>query len=117
MSKIFFVCIYVTLSLLGVVLMKLGGNPGKIQLDKKNVSLSMNLISAIGWICYLGSFLLFTRIVVIFDLSYIMPLVTGIIQVLTLVLAKIVFKEKFCAKSIIGAAFVIIGIFVMNFNI
>lgn len=117
MSKIFFVCIYVALSLLGVVLMKLGGNPGKIKLDKKDISVSMNLVSAIGWICYLGSFLLFTRIVVIFDLSYIMPLVTGIIQVLTLVFAKIVFKENLNIKAIIGAAFVIIGIFVMNFNI
>ena len=49
-----------------------------------------------------------------FDLSYIMPVVTGIIQIMTLILANFLFKEKFSRSSIIGASLVIIGIFVMN---
>ena len=117
MSKIFFVCIYICLSLLGVTLMKKGGNPGKLKINNKDINISMSMVSAVGWISYLGSFLLFTRIVVIFDLSYIMPLVTGIIQILTIILARVIFKETLTKKSIMGAVLVIIGIFIMNFNI
>lgn len=114
--KIALVVIYLILSLAGLVLMKYGGNPGTFSLAGGSFSVSMSLISAIGFVCYICSFLLFTRIVVMFDLSYIMPLVTGIIQILTLVAAAIVFKEKFTVQSVIGAALIIIGIVVMNYK-
>ena len=114
MLKLFLVCIYLVLTLSGLTLMKKGGNPGKIKINKKEISLSMSPISALGFVCYLGSFLLFTRIVVMFDLSYIMPIVTGIIQIVTLIVANMFFKEKISKKSIIGASLIIIGIFIMN---
>ena len=112
--KIILICIYLFLSLSGLVLMKKGGNPGRLNISKNDINLSMSLVSALGFICYLCSFLLFTKIVVMFDLSYIMPIVTGIIQTLTLVLAAIIFKEKISKLSIIGAALVIIGILIMK---
>lgn len=112
--KIILICIYLVLTLSGLVLMKKGGNPGKVSISKKDIILSMSPVSALGFVCYLCSFLLFTKIVVMFDLSYIMPIVTGIVQVMTLVVANILFKEKIDKKSIIGASLVIIGIVVMN---
>lgn len=112
--KIVLICIYLCLTLSGLVLMKKGGNPGSIKINKKDINLSMSPISALGFVCYLCSFLLFTKIVVMFDLSYIMPIVTGVIQILTLVLAKFVFKEKISKLSIIGASLVIVGILLMN---
>jgi multidrug transporter EmrE-like cation transporter len=75
----------------------------------------MSPISAVGFLCYLCSFLLFTKIVVMFDLSYIMPIVTGVVQIATLFVANIFFKEKISKKSIFGASLIIIGIFIMNF--
>ena len=113
--KIFLICIYLFLSLSGLILMKQGGNPGNLNMSKKDIKLSMSTVSALGFICYLCSFLLFTKIVVVFDISYIMPIVTGVIQVLTLILAKIIFKEKITKLSIIGASLVILGILLMNF--
>ncbi len=112
--KIFLICIYLFLTLSGLILIKKGGNPGNINISKKDLSLSMSPISGLGFVCYLCSFLLFTKIVVLFDLSYIMPIVTGIIQTLTLVLAAILFKERINKLSVIGAALVIIGILIMN---
>lgn len=114
MLKIVLIGIYLVLTLSGLTLMKKGGNPGKIKLNKKEINLSMSPISALGFACYLCSFLLFTKIVVMFDLSYIMPIVTGIVQIFTLIVANIFFKEKFTKKSIIGASLIIIGIFIMN---
>jgi multidrug transporter EmrE-like cation transporter len=115
--KILLIIIYVVLTLSGLVLMKKGGNPGKVSISKKDINLSMSPVSALGFVCYLCSFLLFTKIVVMFDLSYIMPIVTGVVQVMTLVVANIVFKEKIDKKAIIGASLVILGIVVMNLNI
>lgn len=115
--EIILIFIYVFLTLTGLVLMKKGGNPGKISVNKKDMNLSMSPISALGFVCYLCSFLLFTKIVVMFDLSYIMPIVTGVVQVMTLIVANLLFKEKIDKKAIIGASLVIIGIFVMNLNI
>ena len=112
--KYLMIIIYVILTLSGLVLMKKGGNPGKVSISKKDIKLSMSPVSALGFVCYLCSFLLFTKIVVMFDLSYIMPIVTGIIQVMTLVAANLLFKEKIDKKAIIGASLVILGIVVMN---
>ena len=112
--KIILIIIYLILTLSGLIFMKKGGNPGKINISKKDIQLTMSPISAVGFVCYLCSFLLFTKIVVMFDLSYIMPIVTGIVQVLTLITANLFFKEKISKNGIIGASLVIIGIIIMN---
>ena len=115
--KFILVGIYVILTLSGLVLMKLGGNPGSFSMVEGNINFGISPISLIGLICYICSFLLFTRIVVMFDLSYIMPLTTAIVQILTLVAAKVVFKENFTTQGRIGARIVIIGVLIMNFKL
>ena len=112
--KFLLVGIYLVLTVSGLIFMKLGGNSGTISLNEGTIGFSINWISAIGFICYLCSFLLFTKIVIMFDLSYILPLCTGIAQVATLVASKIVFKETISTYGIIGATIVIIGIIIMN---
>lgn len=80
------------------------------------ITLGMSIVSGIGFVCYLGSFLLFTRVITMFDLSYIYPIVTGIVQILTLVASAVVFKENMSIQSVIGAIIVIVGIIIMNFK-
>lgn len=106
--------IYIILTISGLVFMKLGGNPGTISFKDGGFSISMSTVSAIGFICYICSFLLFTRIVVLFDLSFIYPLTTGIVQTITLVASYFVFKEKISVTGLVGAILVMIGIVVMN---
>ena len=115
--KIVLICIYLILTLSGLILMKKGGNPGSLAIENGNANFGISLVSLVGLVCYLCSFLLFTRIVVMFDLSYIMPICTGIVQVLTLVASKIIFKETISTYGIIGASLVIIGIVVMNWKV
>ena len=114
--QVILVIIYLILTISGLILMKKGGNPGSIAVENGNFNFGMSLISLAGFICYLGSFLLFTRLVVMFDLSYIMPLITGIVQTLTLVASKFIFKEEISIFGLIGASLVIIGIVVMNWK-
>ena len=114
--KILLVAIYITLTLSGLILMKKGGNSGTIQMNSGDIAFTINWISALGFVCYLCSFLLFTRIVIMFDLSYIMPIVTGIVQALTLVSASLIFKEEMTKQGVIGAVIIIIGIIIMNYK-
>ena len=61
--KFVLVIAYLILTVLGLVFMKLGGNPGSLAIKEGTISLGMSLVSGVGFICYLCSFLLFTRIV------------------------------------------------------
>lgn len=115
--KYFLVIVYLILTVSGLVFMKLGGNPGTIQIKENNLNLSMNTISAIGFLCYICSFLIFTRIVVIFDLSYIFPICTGIVQIATMIASYYVFSEKISVYGVIGASFIIVGLIIMNIKI
>jgi len=114
--KILLILIYLILTVSGLVFMKLGGNAGTLALKEGTITFGINWISAIGFICYICSFLLFTRIVIMYDLSYIMPIVTGVVQILTLASAFIIFKEKMSIQGIIGAVIIIAGIIIMNFK-
>lgn len=110
------ILVYLILTVSGLVLMKKGGNAGTLAIESGTMNFGISLISLAGFVCYLGSFLLFTRLVVMFDLSYIMPLCTGIVQIMSLVAAKVVFKEDISICGVIGISLVIIGIVVMNWK-
>lgn len=111
-----FIIVYLFFTVAGLVFMKLGGNPGELSVKDGTVTFGMSIVSGIGFVCYLCSFLIFTRIVVMFDLSYIFPIVTGIVQILTLIASAVVFKENMTIQSVIGAIVVIIGIILMNYK-
>ena len=108
--------IFLLLTTSGLVLMKLGGNTGEILIRSGNLNFSMSLLSCAGFICYILSFLLFTRIVNMFNLSYIYPISAGIIQILTLIASVVILKETISTQGIVGAIIIIIGIIIMNIN-
>ncbi len=100
----------------GLVLMKLGNNAGTIAISDGTLNFNINLISMLGLVLYIVSFLLFTKIVTTYDLSFILPILTGITQILSLIAALLIFKERVTIQGFIGIALIIIGIVVMNFK-
>ena len=114
--KILLVIIYLFLTVSGLIFMKMGGNSGAFAIKEGTLNFDISLISLLGFICYLGSFLLFTRIVLMFNLSYIIPICTGITQILTLVAAYVIFKDEMTIQSVGGAILIIIGIIIMNWK-
>ncbi len=114
MKKYILVIFYIVLYIAGLVLLKFGGNTGSLEFENDSFIFSMNLISLIGFISYILSFLLFTNIIVKFDLSYIMPISSGLVQVITLISGFVIFNEQIKVKGIIGAIIVILGIIIMN---
>ena len=114
--KFIFIGIYLILTISGLILMKLGGNSGTIAVANKELTFGISLISALGFICYIASFILYTKIIMMFDLSYIVPITTGIAQILTLVASSFILKEEISIKGIIGACIIIAGIIIMNWK-
>ena len=112
--KIILVGIYLILTVTGLILMKLGGNAGSFAIANKDITFAINGVSLLGFIAYIISFLLYTKIVVWFDLSYIVPICTGISQILILIASKIIFKEQISSAGVIGASLIIIGLIIMN---
>jgi len=112
--NIVMLAIYFILTVSGVILMKVGAtNPLTISF-KDGFNFSVGWVSFLGYTIYIISFFLWTRIVLKFDLSYIVPICTGIVQVLTMTAAVFILKEQFKPMSLIGVALIIIGIVFLN---
>lgn len=114
--QVIIVVVYLLLTMLGLILMKLGGNTGSFAVENGNINFGISPISLLGFVCYIGSFFIYTRMVIMFDLSYITPLCTGIVQILTLIASRIVFKENITIQGIVGASIIIIGLLIMNWK-
>ena len=113
--KIVMIILYLIFTVAGLILMKKGGNAGKIAVGSGEVEFSISWISALGFMCYIISFLLFTRIIMMFEnVSYISPICNGIAQACIVIASIIFLKEKFSMMTIGGAALIIVGVIVMN---
>ena len=114
MDKILFL-IYVLLSISGMLLVKLGvAHPLNIIIKSNTFSVSAGFVTTLGLLLYIGSFLLWTKLVTLYDLSYFVPLATAITQVVVVILAIFIFKENFTLYKSIGVVLAIAGIIFMN---
>lgn len=115
MIKYIFTVIYIICTTSGIYFMKLGGDSLALSL-KNGISFKIGFITLIGFICYLFSFLLWQKLLVTFDLTYIVPITTGICQILILILGIFIFNEKVNLFGILGFICVIIGIVLLAYG-
>lgn len=113
--KYLLIIIYIMCTTGGITFMKLGGDSLKLGL-KDGLSFSMGWKTFIGFLLYLISFLLWQKLIVKYDLSIMVPIVTGIVQVFILIVGYTIFKESFNVMSIVGASLIIAGIVVMTIS-
>ncbi len=116
--KYLMIVMYVIFTVAGLILMKKGGNAGKISLGGGELGFSISWISLLGFICYIISFLLYTRIIMMFEnLSFISPICNGIAQVMIVVASWLILKEQITGLNVGGALLIIAGIVIMNLKI
>jgi len=109
------IIIYLILSVGGLVLVKSGSSDVNIAIQNGTFNFSMGLKAMIGFMAYIGSFLIYTfYIIKSFDLSYIFPIITGITQVLVILAGVIIFKEHINVYAIGGIIMIIIGVVLLN---
>ena len=115
MMKYLLIAIYLVLTVSGLILMKKGGNAGTINIKAGELNFGISLISALGFVCYIFSFLLYTRIVMMFEnLNYITPICTGLAQIMIFIASYLFLKESIGATTVAGMLMIIAGIVVMN---
>lgn len=111
------IAIYLILSVSGLVLFKLGCEKDfLISVSTGIFSLKISLLSILGLGCYVCSFLMFMFLISKFDMTYIVPIGTGMTQVLTFIMAVLVFKESITLAKISGTALILIGVAIINFK-
>ena len=115
MIKYILTIIYIFFTTCGIYLMKLGGDSILLSF-KDGITFKIGFITCLGFVSYLCSFLLWQKLLVSFDLTYIVPITTGICQVIILLLGTIAFKEQINVTGIIGIILVIIGIILIAFG-
>lgn len=113
--KIIIVGIYLILTVAGLILYKYGSNKGfNFAITNGNLNIKINVISIIGLLCYLFSFLLYMFILPSFNISFIMPITSAITYIATFILSIMVLNETVAINGIIGAVIILIGIIIMN---
>ena len=115
MINIILIAVYIILTIGGVVLFKLGTQKDfLVSIATGIFTLKISLISIIGLVCYLCSFLMYMFLISKFDLTYIVPVTTGIVQVATFVLAIMIFKESVAVSKVVATGLILIGVILLN---
>ena len=115
MINIILIAIYLCLTIAGVILFKMGTQKDFVVSISAGVfNLKMSLLSILGLVCYLCSFLMYMFLISKFDISYIVPVTTGIVQVATFILAVLIFKEAVTTPKVAATILILIGIIIMN---
>lgn len=101
--------IYIALTTGGLFCLKLGGDSLALSF-KDGINLKVGFLTTFGLLLYVCSFLLWQKLLATYDLSYIVPLTTGVVQAIVLLLSYFFFKESISVVNVIGIILVIIGV-------
>lgn len=104
---------YIAFTTGGIFCMKSGGDSLQISL-KNGFSINLGYITALGFVLYICSFLLWQKLIATYDLSYIVPITTGIVQVIILLFSYFIFKEHISLVNFIGIVLIIAGIILVS---
>lgn len=106
---------YLVLSISGIVFMKLGADaPLSIGVTNKVFSISAGGLTVVGLLCYICSFLLYTRLIATNDISYLVPVSSAITQVVTITIALLFFHEQITVYKTVGIALAVAGVLLMT---
>lgn len=115
MLKYVFCVIYIIFSVSGLTLVKMGSDPGmKNSFVIPVIDMNVSMITLIGMFCYGISFCLYMGIISKFDIGIIVPIMNGIVNIMIILMAYFVLKEKLTVNMVVGALVIVAGIFIMN---
>lgn len=108
--------LYTILTVSGVMLFKAGSDKINFVISNKGFTLSINYLTLIGVICYVFSFFMWLVILKESKISYILPLATGMVNILIVVLSFVFLNETLSIEKIISIGLIILGIILLNIN-
>lgn len=106
--------LYVILSSSGIILFKLGSADLSIKLLSNQLNMNFPLLSILGLLCYLVSFILWMIIISKSEVHIIVPLGLGLTNVLILIGSSVILKETMSMMSIVGIVLILAGTLLIN---
>lgn len=108
--------IYMICTVLGLILYKYGTTKDfGINFVNGNLSLKINIISIIGLVLYLVSFILYIVILPKYDLTILLPIVSTVTGILIFVSSIVFLGEPSSTIKWIGYIIMTIGVIIINF--
>lgn len=108
---ILLIVLYVFFAVGGSTLIKWGGiAKTSAHLVVPIINITVSLISLLGILFYGLSFLLYIILLNKFELSFISPITIGIVYILLMITAYLIFGEQFTLIKIIGCLLILIGV-------
>lgn len=108
--------IYIIFSVGGLILFKIGSGGTKINLYKNFLNLNIDINMLLGILCYGISFILWLFIVSKFNLSYIVPMSVGMVNILILFGSKYFLNESISFLKVLGILIILLGLFIINYS-
>lgn len=110
--------LYAVLSVSGVVLFKIGSTVTlSIAVSRNVFSMQISWLSVLGLSCYVISFLMYMWMVSKNNISYLVPVASGIVYILTMLSSVLVLKEQVGKGQLLGISFILIGLLLMNLKL
>lgn len=111
------IILYAVISVAGLTLVKLGsGNPLMFALGKTGFSFSTGWITLLGLLLYVVSFLIYMTLVAKNNLTYLTPVSSAVVYILTTLVSLIVFRETMTPLQWLGWTLILVGAFLMNLH-
>ena len=107
-------CLYLIFTTCGVIFMKLGGDSLKFSVAANGIAFKIGILTFLGFVFYLLSFILWQKLLVSYNISFIIPVLTSLSQILSVIAAFIIFKEPITTYKVIGIVLIIGGIALLS---
>ena len=112
-----FLLIYVTITSLALIIMKLGSkNGGLINMVEGRAHINLNPYLIFGVFLYGVSFILYTYLLSKYELGYIIPLTTALVYSVIFVASFIIFKESFTIIKVLAIILILAGLTLLNYK-
>ncbi len=114
MASYILLAIYIIFSSLGMVLIKSGASNSDISIKDNIFNMHVSLTFILGLLLYIVSFILWIFILQKFPLTYISRVSYGLVYIAIAIFSFLILNTIITKAQIIGAIFIIIGIFIAS---
>lgn len=106
---------YAIISVSGLTLVKLGsGNPLSFSIGQSGFTFGAGWMTLLGLVLYVISFLIYMTLVTKNNLTYITPVSSAVVYILTMVVSLFILKEQVTVTQWIGWCLILVGVVFMN---
>lgn len=113
--QIFTIIIYAIISVSGLTLVKLGSsNPLSFSVGQAGFTIGAGWMTLLGLMLYVISFLIYMTLVAKNNLTYLTPVSSAVVYILTMIVSLAILKERITPMQWVGWSLILVGVVFMN---